>query len=185
MATGRPSFMDLTFFVQTFGCQMNKHDSERVVGMLESLGALQVESIEEADVVVFMTCCVREAADIRLIGQVNTMKNVPLRKGSPLSKRIIAVGGCIGQRDGEGRQRDKPERPVSPDRVPAPPCGFPGVILHRGFQLVDFIFKLRLRNQADPALFLIFRMFLFPAHLIPSPSDVCCDNSSFCPAGHT
>lgn len=80
---------------------MNKHDSERVVGMLENLGARDVDTIEEADIVVFMTCCVREAADIRLIGQVNTMKNVKLRPHSPLSKRIIAVGGCIGQRDGE------------------------------------------------------------------------------------
>ena len=80
---------------------MNKHDSERVTGMLESLGSTCVETIEEADVVVFMTCCVREAADIRLLGQVASMKNVPLRKGSPLDKRIIAVGGCIGQRDGE------------------------------------------------------------------------------------
>ena len=94
------SLMELTFHVQTFGCQMNKHDSERVVGMLESLGAQQVESISEADVVVFMTCCVREAADVRLIGQVNTMKNDPLRPGSPLNKRVIAIGGCIGQRDG-------------------------------------------------------------------------------------
>lgn len=95
-----PSFRDLTFHVQTFGCQMNKHDSERVVGMLENLGARQVSSIAEADVVVFMTCCVREAADVRLFGQVNTMKNDPLREGSPLQKRIIAIGGCIGQRDG-------------------------------------------------------------------------------------
>ena len=94
------SLMDLTFHVQTFGCQMNKHDSERVVGMLESFGAQQVDSISKADVVVFMTCCVREAADVRLIGQVNTMKNDPLRSDSPLSKRIIAIGGCIGQRDG-------------------------------------------------------------------------------------
>ena len=95
------SFNNLTFHVQTFGCQMNKHDSERVVGMLENLGATDVQTIEEADVVVFMTCCVREAADIRLIGQVNTMKNLPLREGSPLRKRLIAVGGCIGQRDGD------------------------------------------------------------------------------------
>ena len=95
------SFMDLTFHVQTFGCQMNKHDSERVTGMLESLGSTSVETIEDADVVVFMTCCVREAADVRLLGQVASMKNVPLRGGSPLEKRIIAVGGCIGQRDGE------------------------------------------------------------------------------------
>lgn len=95
------SFMDLTFHVQTFGCQMNKHDSERVVGMLESLGALSVDTIEEADVVVFMTCCVREAADVRLVGQVASMKNVPMRAQSPLDRRIIAIGGCIGQRDGE------------------------------------------------------------------------------------
>ena len=92
--------MDLTFHVQTFGCQMNKHDSERVAGMLEGLGALPVDTIEEADVVVFMTCCVREAADVRLMGQVSSMKNVPLRKASPLGKRMVAIGGCIGQRDG-------------------------------------------------------------------------------------
>ena len=90
-----------TFCVHTFGCQMNKHDSERVCGMLEALGSLEVATIEEADVVVFMTCCVREAADVRLYGQVASMKNVPLREGTPLQKRIIAVGGCIGQRDGD------------------------------------------------------------------------------------
>lgn len=93
-------FMDLTFHVQTFGCQMNKHDSERVCGMLENLGALSVDTIEEADIVVFMTCCVREAADVRLLGQVSSMKNIPLRQGSALKKRMVAIGGCIGQRDG-------------------------------------------------------------------------------------
>lgn len=88
-----------TFTVVTYGCQMNKHDSERIVGMLTSLGAEQVSTIEESDIVVFVTCCVREAADIRLKGQVNTIKNVPLRDNAPVSKRIIAIGGCIGQRD--------------------------------------------------------------------------------------
>ncbi|NBI32029.1 tRNA (N6-isopentenyl adenosine(37)-C2)-methylthiotransferase MiaB [Enterorhabdus sp. P55] len=91
----------MTFCIHTFGCQMNKHDSERIAGMLEGLGASMVETIEEADIVVFMTCCVREAADVRLYGQVASLKNVPLRAGTPLSKRIVAVGGCIGQRDGE------------------------------------------------------------------------------------
>ncbi|NPD30288.1 tRNA (N6-isopentenyl adenosine(37)-C2)-methylthiotransferase MiaB [Eggerthellaceae bacterium zg-1084] len=101
MISSQTPFMDLRFHVQTFGCQMNKHDSERVFGMLESLGAEAVDSIEAADVVVFMTCCVREAADTRLFGQVASMKNLPLREGSPLSERLVAVGGCIGQRDGE------------------------------------------------------------------------------------
>ncbi|MCI9261025.1 tRNA (N6-isopentenyl adenosine(37)-C2)-methylthiotransferase MiaB [uncultured Adlercreutzia sp.] len=94
-------FEGATFCIHTFGCQMNKHDSERVAGMLEGLGALPVDTIEEADIVAFMTCCVREAADTRLYGQVASMKNIPVRDGSSFSKRLIAVGGCIGQRDGE------------------------------------------------------------------------------------
>ncbi|MCL2825926.1 MAG: tRNA (N6-isopentenyl adenosine(37)-C2)-methylthiotransferase MiaB [Eggerthellaceae bacterium] len=80
---------------------MNKHDAERVAGMLEGQGCLPVGTYEEADIVVFMTCCVREAADVRLMGQVASMKNLPLRKGSSTGKRVVAVGGCIGQRDGE------------------------------------------------------------------------------------
>ena len=108
MSLDNPSFLDVRFYVQTYGCQMNKHDSERVVGMLESLGATCVDSIAESDVVVFMTCCVREAADVRLIGQVNTIKNDPLREGSPFKKRIIAIGGCIGQRDGESLFEELP-----------------------------------------------------------------------------
>ena len=112
MSTMSQSFNELTFHVQTFGCQMNKHDSERVAGMLENLGASAVESIDSADIVVFMTCCVREAADVRLLGQVASMKNVPLRSGSPLSKRLIAVGGCIGQRDGAKLFADLPHLDV-------------------------------------------------------------------------
>lgn len=91
---------DKTFFLQVFGCQMNEHDSERIAGMLESLGAIQVPELEESEIVVFVTCCVREAADTRLMGQVASMKNVPLPQGSKLDKRIVCIGGCIGQRDG-------------------------------------------------------------------------------------
>ena len=105
-------FTNMTFCVRTFGCQMNKHDSERISGMLEGLGALMVETVEEADILIYMTCCVREAADTRLYGQVASMKNVPLRSDSPLSKRIIAVGGCIGQRDGEELTRKLPHLDV-------------------------------------------------------------------------
>ncbi len=93
-------FQNLTFSVQTFGCQMNKHDSERIAGLLEACGGKQVATIEEADIVVFMTCCVRESAESKLLGHVNSMKNIPVRQGSLLGKRYLAVGGCIGQRDG-------------------------------------------------------------------------------------
>ena len=96
-----PQLVGKTYHVRTFGCQMNLHDSERVAGLLDDCGCVQVSDVSEADVVVFMTCCVREAADTRLYGQVASMKNIPLRDGSPLDKRYIAVGGCIGQRDGD------------------------------------------------------------------------------------
>lgn len=105
-------FTNLTFCIRTFGCQMNKHDSERIAGMLEGLGALMVDTIEEADIVAFMTCCVREAADTRLYGQVASLKNIPLRTGTSLSKRIVAVGGCIGQRDGERLTEEMPHLDV-------------------------------------------------------------------------
>lgn len=105
-------FTNLTFCVRTFGCQMNKHDSERIFGMLEGLGALSVEAIEDADIIVFMTCCVREAADTRLYGQVASLKNIPLREGTSLSKRVVAVGGCIGQRDGAKLAEELPHLDV-------------------------------------------------------------------------
>ena len=49
-----------TYLIKTFGCQMNMHDSERESGLLDSCGCLEVATPEEADIVVFMTCCVRE-----------------------------------------------------------------------------------------------------------------------------
>ena len=88
-----------TCFIRTFGCQMNQHDSERVSGLLDSYGCLMALDPEHADIVVFMTCCVREAADTRLYGQCNSCKSLP---PSPSGKRVVAVGGCIAQRDGEG-----------------------------------------------------------------------------------
>lgn len=90
-----------TFCLYTYGCQMNEHDSERIAGMLESLGAAQVERVEDAEIAVFVTCCIREAADVRLMGQVASIKNIALPSGSDLAKRLICIGGCIGQRDGE------------------------------------------------------------------------------------
>ena len=88
-----------TYFIRTFGCQMNLHDSERVGGLLDSLGCLEVAEPAQADIVIFMTCCVREAADTRLYGQCSSCKSLP---PAPSGMRVIAVGGCIAQRDGKG-----------------------------------------------------------------------------------
>lgn len=95
------SLRGTTFTIVTFGCQMNKHDSERIVGIMNALGSRRVSTIEESDIIIFMTCCVREAADVRLMGQVASLKNIPLRSHAPVSKRVVVIGGCIGQRDGE------------------------------------------------------------------------------------
>ncbi len=88
-----------TYFIRTFGCQMNLHDSERVGGLLDSCGCLVAADPAGADIVIFMTCCVREAADTRLYGQCSSCKSLPV---APSGKRVIAVGGCVAQRDGEG-----------------------------------------------------------------------------------
>lgn len=77
---------------------MNKHDSERVAGLLKAMNLDPVDTAEEADVVVFMTCCVREKADERLYGQVASLKSIKTGSNPDV---IIAVGGCIGQRDKE------------------------------------------------------------------------------------
>ncbi|RVU98357.1 tRNA (N6-isopentenyl adenosine(37)-C2)-methylthiotransferase MiaB [Coriobacteriales bacterium OH1046] len=93
-----PSLVGKTYLVRTFGCQMNLHDSERVSGLLEACGCNEVGSFEEADIVVFMTCCVRENADQRLYGQASALVSTP---APPSGKRVVAIGGCIAQRDGE------------------------------------------------------------------------------------
>jgi tRNA-2-methylthio-N6-dimethylallyladenosine synthase len=92
-----------TFHITTFGCQMNKHDSERIAGLLEASGYTPATSAETADVVVFNTCCVRENADERLRGQVASLRNLKVARG-----QLIAVGGCVAQRDGERLLRDLP-----------------------------------------------------------------------------
>ena len=93
-----PRLAGLTYCVKTFGCQMNFHDAERVSGLLDDCGLIEVETLDEADVVVFMTCCVRENADTRLYGQASAVASAA---PAPHGKRVLAVGGCIAQRDGE------------------------------------------------------------------------------------
>lgn len=92
-----PLLVGKTYCIKTFGCQMNLHDSERVSGLLDSCGCNEVSSFEEADIAVFMTCCVRENADQRLYGQASALVSM---QAPPSGKRVVAIGGCIAQRDG-------------------------------------------------------------------------------------
>ena len=83
------------FFVTTFGCQMNVHDSERIAGQLLEDGYTEAKTEAEADVIVLNTCCIRENADKKLYGTVGTLSQ--LKEAKP--KLQIAVGGCLAQKD--------------------------------------------------------------------------------------
>jgi tRNA-2-methylthio-N6-dimethylallyladenosine synthase len=81
------------YHVTTFGCQMNAHDSERIRGMLEELGYGEARSIEEADLIVFNTCTVREKAETRLAAHLGLAR--ALKEADP--ERLVAVGGCFAE----------------------------------------------------------------------------------------
>jgi tRNA-2-methylthio-N6-dimethylallyladenosine synthase len=81
------------YFVTTFGCQMNAHDSERIKGMLEELGLGEASSPEEADLLVFNTCTVREKPDQRFAAHL--AQAAALKRADP--ERVIAVGGCYAE----------------------------------------------------------------------------------------
>jgi tRNA-2-methylthio-N6-dimethylallyladenosine synthase len=82
-----------TYHVTTFGCQMNEHDSERLKGMLDSLGYAEAPSRTDADLILFNTCSIRENADNRFIAHLGEAKR--LKAEEP--QRIVGVGGCWAQ----------------------------------------------------------------------------------------
>ncbi len=81
------------YAVVTFGCQMNAHDSERIKGMLEDLGLGEAVSAEEADVLVYNTCTIREKPDTRLAAHLGNAKALKDRDPG----KVIAVGGCYAE----------------------------------------------------------------------------------------
>ena len=87
--------MTRTYEVRTYGCQMNVHDSERLTGLLEDAGYVAAPEGDQADVVVFNTCAVRENADNKLYGNLGHL--APVKARHPGMQ--IAVGGCLAQKD--------------------------------------------------------------------------------------
>ena len=83
---------DLKYTILTMGCQLNENDSEKICGMLEEMGYRKTEDIEDANLTVFNTCCVRENAEERLFGKIGNLKNLKEK-----NNLIIAVGGCMMQ----------------------------------------------------------------------------------------
>src|SRR5579871_224842 len=89
--------MTKRFYVRTYGCQMNEHDSERIAGLLAAEGMEPTDDLAAADVVVLNTCCIRENADNKLYGHLGDLK--ALKEQRPGLQ--IAVGGCLAQKDRE------------------------------------------------------------------------------------
>jgi tRNA-2-methylthio-N6-dimethylallyladenosine synthase len=84
-----------TFFIETFGCQMNFHDSEKVIGTLVQQGYQRVETVEEADLVFYNTCSIRDKAEQKVFNRLNEYKKLQSQG------KKFAVIGCVAQQEGE------------------------------------------------------------------------------------
>ena len=94
---------DLTFpprkvWLKTFGCQMNYHDSERILSHLKKLNFSPASEVQEADLVLFNTCAVRELANNKFYSQLGEIKHLKKVKGENL---VVGVGGCVAQTEGK------------------------------------------------------------------------------------
>ena len=93
----KPSRSGLNYYVKTFGCQMNEHDSERIAGLFEFDGMVKATNEDEADVLFVNTCTIRENADDKLYGTLGHLKKW---KSEKLNRKLL-VGGCAAQKDKE------------------------------------------------------------------------------------
>lgn len=84
------------YFINTYGCQMNVHESEKLAGILRKNGYEEAPAIDNADIVVFNTCCVRETAEYRVLGNLGIVKK--LKESRPWLK--VVVCGCMAQKPG-------------------------------------------------------------------------------------
>ena len=84
-------------YIFTYGCQMNKHDSERMAGVLENAGYALTSAVEDADLILINACCVREKAEQKVYSQLGRLRE--WKKGRPSGR--IAVGGCMAELEGE------------------------------------------------------------------------------------
>ncbi len=87
----------MKYHIVTYGCQMNLHESEKIAGVLKEAGYAEPAPIEEADIIVFNTCCIRENAENHAFGNIGALKQLKRAKKG----LIVAVGGCMVQEEGK------------------------------------------------------------------------------------
>src|SRR5688572_7438018 len=90
--------MSRKYLVETFGCQMNQHDSERMAGLLEQAGYERTDDDRDADVIVINTCSVREKAEEKLYTRLGEIRLMGEETGA---RPLVAVAGCVAQQEGE------------------------------------------------------------------------------------
>jgi len=136
-----------TFYLETHGCQMNEHDSERIAGLLEVAGYRRVPGPEDADVAVLNTCAIRENADNKLYGHLGRLKPVKERTGLR-----IAVGGCQAEKDREGVLERAPWVDVvfGTRNIDALP-GLLGAVERAGVPIVELAEQFEVHPSALPA----------------------------------
>lgn len=93
----------MKYYIHTYGCQMNVHESEKLAGILEEKGYLPAEKENDADIIVFNTCCVRETAETKILGNLGIVKK--LKETRPDLK--VCVCGCMAQKKGEADRLKK------------------------------------------------------------------------------
>lgn len=91
------------YHIVTYGCQMNVHESEKIAGILSELGYESTERMEDADIVVFNTCCIRENAENHAYGNIGMLKKLKAAR----KDMLIAVGGCLTQQKGKAEELHK------------------------------------------------------------------------------
>ena len=90
----------MKYYINTYGCQMNVHESEKLAGILENMGYTLADSDKTADVVVFNTCAIRESAEHKIFGNIGMLKNIKAQNPN----MIIAICGCMSQQKGYAEQ---------------------------------------------------------------------------------
>ena len=85
----------MTYFIATYGCQMNVHESEKIAGVLESMGYALAEDIQKADIVVFNTCAIRESAEQKILGNIGALKPIKAKR----KDMLLVVCGCMSQQE--------------------------------------------------------------------------------------
>ena len=84
-----------TFYIETFGCQMNAHDSEKVIGTLQHQGYVRVEAEEDADLILYNTCSIRDKAEQKVFHRLSEFKKLQTQG------KKFGVLGCVAQQEGE------------------------------------------------------------------------------------